>query len=114
MTVSKTRNSNQPLRGSRGTSRGLLDTSFAFVTDYKYRWKSLASASDQTKRAQFLLMIVNIDDCTVYAHCLYLVSYLHYVITLYILILCCVVCHGSACVLDENFEWYTLRYTLSR
>ena len=33
MTVSKSRNSNQSLRGSRGTSRGLVDTSFAFVTD---------------------------------------------------------------------------------
>ena len=33
MTVSKSRNSNQVLRGSRGTSRGLVDTSFAFVTD---------------------------------------------------------------------------------
>ena len=33
MTVSKSRNSNQTLKGSRGTSRGLVDTSFAFVTD---------------------------------------------------------------------------------
>ena len=36
MTVSKSRNSNQSLRGSRGTSRGLVDTSFAFVTVHTY------------------------------------------------------------------------------
>ena len=35
MTVSKSRSSNQTLEGSRGTSRGLVDTSFAFVTDLK-------------------------------------------------------------------------------
>ena len=33
VTVPKSRNSNQTLEGSRGTSRGLVDTSFAFVTD---------------------------------------------------------------------------------
>ena len=32
VTVPKSRNSNQTLEGSRGTSRGLVDTSFAFVT----------------------------------------------------------------------------------
>ena len=33
VTVPKSRNSDQTLEGSRGTSRGLVDTSFAFVTD---------------------------------------------------------------------------------
>ena len=36
MTLSKSRNSNQTLKGSRGTSRGLVDTSFAFVTVDRY------------------------------------------------------------------------------
>ena len=34
--VPKSRNSNQTLEGSRGTSRGLVDTSFAFVTVDRY------------------------------------------------------------------------------
>ena len=62
MTISKSRNSNQILEGSRGTSKRLVDTSFAFVTD-KY--------INNVLKLKTLLGQVNLDNLSVphYSQC---------------------------------------------